>query len=70
MSICSLCRSEFSCAMQDQYSDAPCWCTELPKLAIEQMPAATDTGAANCLCPTCLKNWLDSHVNGNKVAQA
>jgi len=72
MSVCSHCGSEFSCAMQDQRGGAPCWCTKLPKLALTQMPAAAvvENGTATCLCPACLKRWVDSQIPSDKATKA
>ena len=68
MSVCEQCGKEFTCAMRDGKDDTPCWCTALPKLALEDMPAnavvaATTTATRSCLCPACLQAWIDSRTS-------
>jgi hypothetical protein len=62
VSICEQCGKEFSCAMRDAKDDTPCWCTTLPKLALEDMPANAAQAARTCLCPECLRVWIDSRT--------
>ena len=62
MSVCEQCSKEFSCAMQDAKDDTPCWCTAMPKLALEDMPANTSAATRTCLCPECLRKWIDSRT--------
>ncbi len=64
MSLCEQCGKEFTCAMRDGKEDAPCWCTTLPKLALEDMPANSATASRSCLCPSCLQTWIDSRTSG------
>ncbi|HEX7644161.1 MAG TPA: cysteine-rich CWC family protein [Burkholderiaceae bacterium] len=62
MSICEQCGKQFSCAMQDGKDDMPCWCTTLPKLTLEDMPANASAATRGCLCPDCLRKWIDSRT--------
>ena len=62
MSVCEQCGKAFTCAMRDgkdKKDDSACWCTALPKLAVEDMPAST-TASRNCRCPECLRAWIRS----------
>jgi hypothetical protein len=60
MSQCAQCGAEFSCAMRDSTDTTPCWCTQLPALNLEQMPARAGGGVTNCLCPACLQRWINT----------
>lgn len=62
MSVCEQCGKTFSCAMRDGKDDTSCWCTTLPKLAIEDMPASR-TASRTCLCPDCLRAWIAAKQN-------
>ncbi|HSY29078.1 MAG TPA: cysteine-rich CWC family protein [Burkholderiaceae bacterium] len=62
MSACAHCSAAFSCAMQDGTDNVPCWCTELPPLNLEQMPACAGDGNPACLCPACLQRWILEHA--------
>ena len=58
MSRCEQCGAEFACAMQDGQDGTPCWCTTLPTLTLEDMPAHASAAARTCLCAGCLKAWI------------
>lgn len=67
MSICEQCGAEFSCAMRDGNDGTPCWCTTLPKLELEQMPANSAASATrSCLCPTCLRAWVNRQTRDSR----
>lgn len=55
MSTCSRCGADFACGMVEAL-DAPCWCTALPALSADSLPDADD---GHCLCPACLKAWME-----------
>ncbi|MBV8666604.1 MAG: cysteine-rich CWC family protein [Burkholderiaceae bacterium] len=58
MSHCSRCGQPFSCGMRDEHAAQPCWCTQLPKLPLAQLPTGDQPGQASCLCPECLQAWV------------
>lgn len=61
MSNCSRCGAHFSCGMEEADSRAPCWCSALPPLSLDEVHALTDeNGFAQCLCPACLKVAIDN----------
>lgn len=65
MSTCERCGAEFSCAMRDGNDSTPCWCTTLPKLELEQMPAAS-SATRSCLCPACLRDWVSRQTRESR----
>lgn len=63
MTTCSRCGAAFGCGMVDA-SEAPCWCTTLPALPADSLPAPDD---GRCLCPACLKAWMEG-LDGTGMA--
>ncbi len=48
---CSNCGRRFGCGI----NDIACWCSEVPRIAVQMINADRD-----CMCPECLNALLDA----------